>query len=107
MLNENGDAYRARIIFPGDNYGRNDCLTLEGEHPVITLYDAAHDFDFDKKTGAVLGQFVTSYRTETFLDIDRGLDMHGGAPKWKLDRAAVVMLQRFIIRSLLDHANTD
>jgi hypothetical protein len=107
VLNENGDAYRARMIFPGDRYGRSDCLTLEGAHPIITIYDAAHEFDVDQETGAALGQFVSSYRAETFLAIERGrnLDMHGGVPKWKLDSTAVLMLQRFVERSLRDHVN--
>jgi hypothetical protein len=42
------------------------------------------------------GQFVSSYYTKTFLEIQSGLNMQGGVPNWTLDAENVQKVQEFI-----------
>ena len=80
ITNQDGTTFETKIIHTGDKYGRNDCLTNDGE-TMIEFYDTRYD------------QFVTRYNVTTLLGTDGwggdgtypyGLDMDGHVPAWKL-----------------------
>lgn len=76
--------YNVRLVFHGDKFGLNDCITHEGA-PMLEFYDATQD---PAKFGE-RGQFVSRYNVATLID-DRdrlttyGLDLHGGVAVWKM-----------------------
>jgi len=41
-------------------------------------------------------QFVSSYYVDTFMEIERGLDLHGGYPEWLLTDETVQEIQEWI-----------
>lgn len=85
----------ARVLLPGDAYGREGCLTWEmgGDKVGIEFYDAEHRA---KPSFSVLGQFVSRYYLETLTGEDgfgqddalvtgrSGLNLHGGVPEWQV-----------------------
>lgn len=79
--------YHVRLVFHGDKYGLNDCITHEGA-PMLEFYDATQDSaQFGER-----GQFVSRYNVATLNDdraalIERGLDLHGGVAVWKVTAA--------------------
>lgn len=76
----NGVPFNVRIVFFGDKYGREDCLTHMQEFPLVEFYDAR--FMHTKH-----GQFVSRYYVQTVLDHDplSGLCLDGGVPDWTID----------------------
>ena len=80
--------WTVRIVFKGDKYGLDWCLTHDEDEPMIEFYDAEYDFDIDLD-GQVLGQFVSRYNAKTLLEDDRqsrGLNLDGGVPKWSIGK---------------------
>lgn len=85
----------ARILLPGDAYGRDGCLTweMDGDRVGIEFYDAVHR---DNPHFPVFGQFVSRYNLSTLTGEDGfghgdahvtgqlGLDLHGGVPEWEI-----------------------
>lgn len=91
-FDDNGNKWCVRVVFDGDKYGRDMCLTHDEHEPMIEFYDADYDFDLDTD-GSVLGQFVSRYYAETLLEdydedfgIGHGINLDGGVPKWSIDR---------------------
>jgi len=82
--------WTVRVVFKGDRYGLNWCLTHDEDEPMIEFYDAEYDFYVDLD-GRVLGQFVSRYNADTLLrrDLNRGLCLHGGVPKWSIDKVCL------------------
>lgn len=77
--------FTARMVFDGDNYGLDDCLTHQGE-PMVEFYDQRY-----KHTDR--GQFVSRYYVETLFsstDPEKihaksgGLCLNGGVNSWAL-----------------------
>ena len=108
---ESGVRWCVRIVFEGDDYGRNHCLTHDETEPMIEFYDmdsgaAAIMRNSDDKTEAYLaeeyGQFVSGYCWSTlrFDEIlngktptdwsKRGLNLHGGVDRWSVSSAFMV-----------------
>jgi hypothetical protein len=88
FINDKGVAFIARMVFEGDTYGLDHCLTHDGKYgPLVEFYDRAYPFHKDER-GDVLGQFVTRYYARTLLDnhqFMRGLCLDGGVERWSLD----------------------
>lgn len=70
-------SFKAVIIEKGDNYGLNDCLTHEEVRPLVEFYDTRYD------------QFVSRYYVKTILEVDSGLNLHGGVEDWTIDKTGM------------------
>lgn len=88
-----GRRFTAKIVDTGDRYGRNKCLTNDGD-PMIEFYDATYADDprFDPK-----GQFVSRYYIRTILERDGfGLDLDGGIDVWTIDAEAMTEVRAWL-----------
>jgi hypothetical protein len=83
----------ARLVFKGDHYGRNGCLTHEDDKPLIEFYDGR--FDFDAWTGFV-GQFIGRWYLETFMDHEGGMCLDGGIPNWQIGADNTAEIQAWV-----------
>ena len=106
---ESGIRWCVRIVFLGDNYGMDHCLTyaddtkIKGyvfermDNPLIEFYDmdsrAAQMMreTLDKRArfmGEEYGQFVSRYYLDTLNETDwsdsSGLNLDGGVDRWKV-----------------------
>ena len=99
VTNENGDAFYVVILRSGDTYGRNGCLTW-GYEKYSLDGDGVEFYDTHNSDDRTEWQFVSRYYLDTLLKHprDRGLDLHGGVPKWTIDapamEAVIAMLER-------------
>ncbi len=89
--------FTVKVLFKGDKYGLNDCLTHDKDEPLVEFYDFANA----GKAFGPLGQFVSRYYASTILgllrgDVPCGLDLQCDEPVWKIDSAAVRMMCRFV-----------
>jgi hypothetical protein len=77
---ENGIKFTTRRVNEGDRYGLQDCLVHDKQEPLIEFYDTRFPH-------TEYGQFVTRYNLSTLEghDPERGLDLFGGEPSWKID----------------------
>jgi len=85
--NDAGRPFNVKLVMPGDAYGLNDCLIMNGE-PAVEFYDASQD---TAKFGE-LGQFTGGrYNLSTIQSIGegRGLCFYGGELIWYLDGMAM------------------
>lgn len=81
--------FTARVLFEGDKFGLEDCLTHSGE-PVVEFYDQRY-----KHTDR--GQFVSSYYVETLFGSNDpeqmkskgGLCLQGGVNSWSLSETTM------------------
>ena len=108
---ESGIRWCVRIVFEGDDYGLNHCLTHDETEPMIEFYDmdsraAELMRGSDDKTEAYLaeeyGQFVGRYywsslkfegvlRCKTLTDWSkRGLNLDGGVDRWSVSSEFMV-----------------
>ena len=74
--------FNIRVVFEGDRYGRNLCLTHKESEPMVEFYDADHKF-------TEWGQFVSRYCLSTIVNgekrlCENGLCLDGGVPAWRL-----------------------
>ena len=68
-----------RVVFRGDSYGLNDCLTHKESQPLVEFYDSR--FQLTPR-----GQFVSRYYAETILKHNGGgLSLYGSEPCWSLN----------------------
>ena len=42
IRNSSGREFYVRVVFKGEHYGREDCLTHDKADPLIEFYDRAH-----------------------------------------------------------------
>lgn len=87
----------ARFVRPGETGGPNDNARLEGQTPVIEIFDATHEGD---EKFNPLGQFVTSYYADDIARLVNNsktadLCLDGGQPQWSLSSAAVYKLGKW------------
>lgn len=79
-----------RVVFPGDRYGRLDCLVHDKEDALVEFYDASID-------DTPRGYFVSRYDLETLITAaepacharPEGLLLDTGSPRWSLDGRAL------------------
>ena len=133
---ESGIRWCVRMVFIGDQYGRNHCLTYgdkeyeqdKHDDPLIEFYDmdsgaAAIMRNSDDKTEAYLaeeyGQFVGRYywsslkfegvlRCKTLTDWSkRGLNLHGGVDRWSVSSEFMVDAMAAVEAGLADRAELE
>ncbi len=126
---DSGIRWCVRIVFEGDDYGRNHCLEHDKDDPLIEFYDMdsrAADLmrGSDDKTEAYLGkeygQFVSRYYYSTLKMRDplgkgsaladwskRGLNLHGGVDRWSVSSAFMVDAMAAINNELEDRAEIE
>ena len=73
ITNSNNKQFIVKMIFSGEQYGLNDCLTHTGNDPLVEFYDYIND------------QFISSYYASTLLQGTRGLALCGHVPEWAID----------------------
>ena len=78
--NTNNVPFNSRIVFKGEAYGLNNCLTHDKDEPLVEFYDARYDFDKSPE-GEILGQFVSRYYVST-IQGSRGLNLEGSVNDW-------------------------
>ena len=72
------DKFNVRIVFKGDTYGLNGCLTHEKDEPLVEFYDSRYPH-------TEWGQFVSRYYVSTILQMrNDGLCLHGGVEAWSV-----------------------
>ena len=91
ITNADGRTFAVRILQDGARYGRNDCLTVEGE-TLVEFWDTTHAGE--EHFHPVLGNFTGGrYYLSTLRGESRyssgnlrqtGLCLHGGVPVWKV-----------------------
>ena len=125
---ESGIRWCVRIVFEGDDYGLNHCLTHDETEPMIEFYDmdsmaAVKMCRSDDKTEAYLaeeyGQFVGQYslsslKFDEVLDgktltdwSKRGLDLDGGVDRWSVSSAFMVDAMAAVEAELADRAELE
>jgi hypothetical protein len=74
--------WTVRMLWKGDKYGLGDCLTHEGDDPLVEFYDSRQDRD---KFGP-WGQFVQRHYAGTLLSHPpgHGIDLYVGVPGWQV-----------------------
>jgi hypothetical protein len=88
VKNANDKKFFVHILFKGDRYGRNDCLTHDKSEPLVEFYD----YDYANRNGfGPRGQFVSRYYASDLVtgDLHRPLLLHGGEPSWEVDGASM------------------
>ena len=91
IINSELNAFTIRMVKPGEEYGRDMCLSNESGQCLVEFYDREYDFQTEAD-GTILGQFVSRYYLSTLLsgyDGSRGLNLDGGIKKWSLDKDAL------------------
>jgi hypothetical protein len=89
------DKFNVRIVNKGDKYGLDNCLTHEGDKPLVEFYDTRY-------LHTEFGQFVSRYYVETILSDDGygpkdcGLILHGGVPEWTLSAKDMDTVRNFL-----------
>ena len=122
---ESGIRWCVRIVFEGDDYGLNHCLTHDETEPMIEFYDmdsraAELMRGSDDKTEAYLaeeyGQFVGRYywsslkfegvlRCKTLTDWSkRGLNLDGGVDRWSVSSEFMVDAMTAVEAEMADRA---
>lgn len=84
ITNARGLQFCVRMVFQGDSYGLNNCLTNEQPDALVEFYDTRYPH-------CEFGQFASSYYASTLLDgslLQRGLCLDGGVSDWNLDAEA-------------------
>lgn len=98
--NETNMDWHVRLVFKGDRYGLDMCLTHDEDEMLVEFYDCRYDFASDVD-GTVLGQFVSRYYFKTLRKTDwtqGGLNLDGGVDSWSVGSALMVNLMILIHR---------
>lgn len=85
VLNPSRRIMMAHLVHEGAPYGRTNSLTNTDGQPLIEFYDASVQFN-DRTQGLRIGQFVSRYHLDTFLDHKGGLCLDGNVPIWSLSK---------------------
>ena len=102
VTNDEGRTFTICIVRNGDNYGRNKCLTHDGDDALVEFYDATYaghpGFDAE-------GQFASRYSAETLTEnedrlTNLGLGLDGGVPEWDIDGDTMGEVMLFVNASL-------
>lgn len=95
ITNLRGRHFNVRILKEGDRYGRDDCLTHEGDKPSVEFFDAT----YEGSVHGPLGQFTTGrYYIKTILKANKGegLDLLGYEPAWHIDGVAMDIVRAWL-----------
>ncbi len=92
IQNKNGRKFRAKIIRKGDQYGKDNCLTHDGDKPLVEFWDLTYQ---NNKFGPD-GQFVSRYYVETILEVVNGLCLQGDVPEWNIDAEPMTQVVKWV-----------
>ncbi|WP_286839933.1 hypothetical protein [Spongiibacter sp.] len=81
VKNEFEVPFKVRVVYPGERYGRDNCLVHEDMDPLVEFYDERYPFCTDPE-GVVLGQFVSRYFASTIANATGGLQLDGAIAEW-------------------------
>jgi hypothetical protein len=87
--------FNVRVVNQGDKYGRDFCLTHDGDKPLVEFYDARYPH-------TEFGQFVSRYYVSTILGTDGygdakgGLSLDGGIPEWTVSAQDMDTVRNFL-----------
>ena len=65
---EDGKSWRVKLVFKGDKYGLDNCITHDSDEPMVEFYDLSYPETFGTD-----GQFVSRYNLGTILFEGRAL----------------------------------
>lgn len=85
-----GRKWKVRIVYTGDKYGRDYCLTNE-KKPLILFFDM--DVDRDKFP---IGQEVSSYYLDSIQGHSSALCLNGEVSKWYLTSDSMKEIQKWL-----------
>lgn len=71
--------FSVRWLERGDAYGLNNKLTYDQTEPCVEFYDQRYFIDQNP-----LGQFVSRYYVSSLRFTDKGLNLQGDVPDWKI-----------------------
>lgn len=80
--------FNTKIIPTGGAYGRDNCLTHDGE-PLIEFYDPRYQH-------TPLGQFVSRYNIRTILDHKGALCLFRAVPEWTVSATDMAEIQAWL-----------
>ena len=92
------DRFNVRIVNNGEKYGREFCLTHDGDKPMVEFYDRRYPH-------TQYGQFVSRYYVGTLLGLDGfyggeptgGLCLDGGNPNsWTVSAEDMVLVRAYL-----------
>tara|TARA_R100001530_G_scaffold85161_1_gene59340 strand:+ start:717 stop:1175 length:459 start_codon:yes stop_codon:yes gene_type:complete len=100
ILNNNA-SWKVKIVFKGDLYGLDNCLTHKESEPLVEFYDLKH-----KETFGDIGQFVSRYCLSTILfkgcviskedlinaekrDSEVGINLQGNVEGWEMSASCL------------------
>lgn len=88
-----GRPFNVRLVWQGEQYGRNGCLTHDEPERLVEFYDATSAGKCPDNFTGHLGQFVSRYYVSTLLETNwreiHCLDLDGGIPEWKVTGQSV------------------
>jgi hypothetical protein len=87
---DNGIKFLVRLVYSGQTYGRDFCLTHNEADPLVEFYDTRFPH-------TEFGQFVSRYYLSTLLE-DRpfGLTLDGGVANWYLPIASMCLVMQWL-----------
>ena len=103
---ESGLNWSIRIVYHGDKYGLDNCLTNEPDNSgegkgqtMIEFYDRRYPHCSTPR-GKVLGQFVSRYGLKTLNETDwlkcGGLNLDGGVDDWGVGSGLMVKAMAWV-----------
>ena len=94
--------WRVVLLFKGDKYGRDNCLTWEEDAVGIEFYDKLQDEELFPG-----GQFVARYYAETLFgrnyyqrEPQRGLNLYGSVDSWTIRGEHMKEIRDWVVRSV-------
>ena len=94
IMNNRGRYFNVRIVFRGDCYGLDYCLTHIQDNPLVEFYDETYIDKFGE-----LGQFISRYSVSTLLDNKQGygLNLDGGIFEWSIDGETMDLVREWLL----------
>ena len=94
MVSELIGIFRAVMVYKGDSYGLNNCLTHTKIEPMVDIYDSRYPHTEH-------GQFVSRYYASTLLAHRYGgLQLYGNEVSWRLSPIEMGDLKGFILNAI-------
>lgn len=94
--NHHGHTFRFNIVQTGEKYGRNNCLTNDGDH-MVEVWDTTRES----------AQFVSRYYISTLLGFSKfsagncwnyGLCLDGGVPAWRIPAQQLTHVHHWLLQ---------
>ena len=83
--------FNIRLVYEGDHYGLNDCLTHDKLDPLVEFYDRRYPH-------TPRGQFVSRYYLSTLNARDKRdcLNLEGSVKDWTIDKETMWLVHGFL-----------